>query len=293
MERNKPAADETKLTNAELLAEASARAPHIQPLVAVDGVVPLGVRIPSVEPPVSYAEWSAGVTAAQEAARRPAALSASSLHASPATYPVEPAPGLAKDARNLELPPWNKGRYGSAIGRAVHGALQTVDLSTGAGVEDAVAAQALAEGVLDHANVVMALCRSALGSGVVRRAAARPHWRETYVGTTLGDGTVLEGFIDLVYREDDGSLVIVDYKTDAVPEAALDARVAVYRPQMQAYADALRQSTGARVDHAVLAFLHPAGCIERRLAMRRLGRLSSGRSASSGQPFHGTDHVDE
>ncbi|MDQ3431750.1 MAG: UvrD-helicase domain-containing protein, partial [Actinomycetota bacterium] len=121
-------------TNAELLAEASAGAPHIQPLGAVDGVLPPGVRIPAVEPPVSYAEWSAGVTAAQEAARRPAAISASSLHASPATYPAEPAPGLAKDARNLELPPWNKGRYGSAIGRAVHGALQTVDLSTGAGV---------------------------------------------------------------------------------------------------------------------------------------------------------------
>ena len=26
-------------------------------------------------------------------------------------------PGLAKDARDLELPPWNKGRYGTAIGR--------------------------------------------------------------------------------------------------------------------------------------------------------------------------------
>ena len=33
---------------------------------------------------------------------------------------------------------------------------------------------------------------------------------------TVGD-RVLEGYIDLLYRDDDG-LVIVDYKTDAVPD---------------------------------------------------------------------------
>ena len=31
---------------------------------------------------------------------------------------------------------------------------------------------------------------------------------------------MLEGIADLIYREDDGSLVIVDYKTDAVPGPA-------------------------------------------------------------------------
>ena len=34
-------------------------------------------------------------------------------------------PGLAKGPRDLELPPWNKGRYGTALGRAVHAVLQT------------------------------------------------------------------------------------------------------------------------------------------------------------------------
>ena len=28
---------------------------------------------------------------------------------------------------------------------------------------------------------------------------------------------VLEGYVDLIYRDDDGTLVIVDYKTDAMP----------------------------------------------------------------------------
>ena len=64
----------------------------------------------------------------------------------------------------------------------------------------------------------------------VRRAAYRQHWRETYVGTVVGD-RVLEGFIDLVYENDDG-LVIVGHKTDTVPAIALDRRVTFYRPQI-------------------------------------------------------------
>lgn len=55
-------------------------------------------------------------------------------------------PGTAKGGRSVELPPWSKDRYGSAIGRAVHGVLQTVDLATGEGLDEAVKAQSLAEG---------------------------------------------------------------------------------------------------------------------------------------------------
>ncbi|HEY3557654.1 MAG TPA: UvrD-helicase domain-containing protein [Kribbella sp.] len=186
----------------------------------------------------------------------------------PATLPpaagtaVGPAvdPGLAKGARDVELPPWSKGRYGTAIGRAVHAVLQVIDLTTGAGLEAAVATQCLAEGVLEYTDVVTALVRSALASDVVRRAAAREHWRESYVGTVQPDGTVLEGFVDLIYREDDGRLTIVDYKTDAIPAAALDSRVAYYAPQLQAYAEIL-PNTGP----PVLLFLNPSGAVEHRL----------------------------
>jgi ATP-dependent helicase/nuclease subunit A len=46
---------------------------------------------------------------------------------------------------------------------------------------------------------------------------------------------VMEGFVDLIYREDDGSLVIIDYKTDDAPDAALPSRVGYYAPQLNAY----------------------------------------------------------
>src|SRR5699024_5762440 len=186
------------------------------------------------------------------------------------TADPEPMDGEAKGARDLMLPAWSKGRYGSAVGRAVHGVLQVLDLASGAGLEDGVAAQCVAEGVPGQEEVVAGLVRSALGSEVVQRAAVREHWREVYVGTVATDGAlrtedgaelagagqVLEGYVDLVYREDDGSLVVVDYKTDAVRAAALGARAGYYRAQVEAYRRCLGDATGAKVA-GVLLFLHP------------------------------------
>ncbi len=206
-----------------------------------------------VRPPVNRAEWEARVTEARKASRKRSAQSASGLEGTGPDVALQGAdPGAAKAPRDVELPPWSKGRYGTAIGRAVHGVLQVVDLSTGAGLDAAVSAQCLAEGVVEYAGVVTALVRSALSSEVVQRAAAREHWRESYVGTLQPDGTVLEGFVDLIYREDDGTLIIVDYKTDAIPAAALDSRIAHYAPQLHTYTDLL-PNTG----RPVLLFLAP------------------------------------
>ena len=171
----------------------------------------------------------------------------------------EVAAGLAKGARDVEQPAWAKGRYGSAIGRAVHGVLQSIDLRTGAGLQDAVAAQCLAEGVVEFTELVTALARSALAHEVVQRAAEREHWRESYVGTVQEDGRVLEGFVDLIYREDDGSLVIVDYKTDDIPDAAIPARTAYYQPQLDAYRRMLSDAVEGTVADPTLVFLHPKG----------------------------------
>ncbi|MGF0117433.1 UvrD-helicase domain-containing protein [Promicromonospora sp. Marseille-Q5078] len=219
-----------------------------------DGVGPL--------PP--YDEWLAGVTAARASSDRDAAISASGLEGTePALVLAAPdavAEGQAKGGRDLELPPWSKGRYGSAIGRAVHAVLQAVDLATGDGVEEAVAAQCVVEGVVGTEDLVAALVRSALASDLVQRAAQREHWRETYVGTLDdnpdSDGTVLEGYVDLVFRDDDGTLVVVDYKTDAVPPGAYPSRLEYYAPQLRAYARCLGDATGATV-RAELLFLHP------------------------------------
>jgi ATP-dependent exoDNAse (exonuclease V) beta subunit len=173
-------------------------------------------------------------------------------------------PGLQKRPRDLDLPPWLKGRYGTAVGRAVHGVLQTIDLATGAGLDAAVAAQCQAEAVPDRAEVVRQLVTDALGSPVVVAAATAPHWREVYACTPIGD-RLLEGYVDLLYRGSDG-LVVVDHKTSASDDPAdLDRRVAGYRLQGAAYAVAVGQATAEPVTRVVFLFLTPRGAVEREL----------------------------
>ena len=162
--------------------------------------------------------------------------------------------GVQKEPRDIDLPPWQKGRYGTAVGRAVHAVLQTVDLATAAGLRHECEAQASAEGVFGKESVIEQLCRSALDSELVREASARPHWREVYVGVAKDD-RVLEGYIDLAFRSE-GGLVVVDYKTDAWDsEHALEDKVDRYRVQLQAYTEALVGATGETVAATWLLFL--------------------------------------
>ena len=251
-------------TNARLLAEAeggsAAGAESFAGWESADGG---GVSAAAAAPPPEFAVWRARLEAARASSRRAAAISASGLEGTEPAVALEPSDerlaGAAKGARDVDLPPWSKGRYGSAIGRAVHAVLQTIDLTDGSGLDAAVSAQCIAEGVSEYADVVTALVRSALGSELVKRAASRPHWRESYAGTLQPDGSILEGVLDLVYREDDGSLVIIDYKTDAIPAAALPVRAAYYRPQVDAYVRMLSDSTDALTVTAKLLFLNPSG----------------------------------
>jgi ATP-dependent exoDNAse (exonuclease V) beta subunit len=109
--------------------------------------------------------------------------------------------------------------------------------------------------------LIRELVTAALTAPLVHRTAERPHRRESYVATGVGD-RVLEGVVDLLYRDDDG-LVIVDYKTDAVPYSAYAARAHFYRPQLAAYAAAVQAAAGEPVVRCVLLFLAPDGAVAR------------------------------
>lgn len=75
-----------------------------------------------------------------------------------------------------------EGRYETAVGRAVHGVLQAIELATGDGLDQVVAAQCAAEGVVASTDIDRGCVQSALDSNVVRRAATRRHWRESFAG---------------------------------------------------------------------------------------------------------------
>jgi ATP-dependent helicase/nuclease subunit A len=68
--------------------------------------------------------------------------------------------------------------------------------------------------------------------------------------------TVMEGVIDVVFREK-GGVCIVDFKTDRIEEKELAARAEQYRGQMEVYSAAVASTLGARPKEAILFFLHP------------------------------------
>ncbi len=225
------------------------------------------------EPRVVAASTLAGQVA--EAARAAAAVESGgaagadtaggAVDAAAAAEPAQPAdPGLAKGPRDLDLPPWKKGRYGTAVGRAVHGVLQSADLATGSGIDSLAKAQAMAEGIPKRERLIAELARQALTAPVAKAAAASQNWREIWVAAPLGDRLV-EGYVDLMYRTPEG-LVVVDWKTDQADDPAdLEAKAERYRLQGASYAVAVEAATGETVNEMVFVFLAHDGAHEVRL----------------------------
>ena len=157
---------------------------------------------------------------------------------------------------------WRRGRAGTALGRAVHAVLQTVDLASGSGLEAMARVHAAAEGVPLRWQEVEALARAALDSPIVRKAVEGRFWRELYVGAPFGAG-VLEGFVDLLFEGESG-LEVVDYKTDQVRSDEEVTRLVVrYRLQGAAYAAAVQAATGRPVRCCTLLFLRGGEAVAR------------------------------
>ncbi|PXW31269.1 UNVERIFIED_CONTAM: ATP-dependent helicase/nuclease subunit A [Williamsia faeni] len=149
---------------------------------------------------------------------------------------------------------------GPALGTALHALLESGGL--GVALDDAFDERARAAariaGLVDADRFVL-LARSALSSEPVRRAAMRDHWQEMPLGGLApGSDIVVEGIADLVYREDDGSLAIVDYKTDVGVSAVT---LEQYWAQLAIYADLLRTATGEVVSSLVLIFCRPDAAV--------------------------------
>jgi ATP-dependent exoDNAse (exonuclease V) beta subunit len=242
---------------------AAALAPHLADLEVLSPTRVAPAPRDSIAPVPASAD-----PAARDAwiARRTALLARASVPTSVAATAFSAPDDATRDDVD-ERPPWRRGRAGTAIGRAVHAVLQTVDLGGGANLAVIARAQAFAEGVPDRADEVRALAASVLAAPVVREVATAgwPCWRELPVGALI-DGVLLEGFVDLLVRTPDG-LVVVDYKTDRAPDDdALDAAAAHYTPQGAAYALALEAVLHEPVIGCVFVFARPPTAIERPIA---------------------------
>jgi ATP-dependent exoDNAse (exonuclease V) beta subunit len=191
------------------------------------------------------------------------------------TDDLEPVEAPLSRADDPASPPIPLRRGGTALGRAVHAVLQSVDLDEPRDIAPLAAVYAAAEGLAggDVAVEVERLVAGALDSPVVREArsaAAKRRWREVYVGAPVGsdgpDGSaavVVEGYIDLLFEDGRGELVVVDYKTDhaITPEEAAEVAKR-YRLQAGAYALAVEEVLRRPVTRAVLVFCGRDGAVE-------------------------------
>lgn len=145
------------------------------------------------------------------------------------------------------------GEHGTEFGTALHRLLELSDLRETAEFDQLAEDVANAAGLGDPAGLARR-ARFALASNPVRRAAEREHWLELPVVSSVADTTV-EGVIDLMYREDDGTLVIADFKTDI---RVTKETLAAYWRQLSTYAQMIQRITKQDVSELSLIFCRDA-----------------------------------
>jgi ATP-dependent exoDNAse (exonuclease V) beta subunit len=177
-------------------------------------------------------EWILQLNDAVSRAKKPEYLTPSKL----ADHSMFVAP---KPEDNAESTEWNtarRGRGGTDVGSAVHAVLQDVDFDDLTALDDLAQMSADAYSIPDQRENITRLVRNVLESPVVAAATRDNSWREAWVAAEIAPGLEVEGSIDLIIRNADGTITIVDYKTDRVSGEQLVERAKGYEPQLAGYA---------------------------------------------------------
>jgi ATP-dependent helicase/nuclease subunit A len=148
------------------------------------------------------------------------------------------------------------GEGGRDFGSLVHRILEWIPLDEAAAERARAMAEALAPSFgLDAegaARAAEAIARALELPVMVRARRANRLWRE--LGVWFPDGAdLVEGKVDLVFEEE-GGLVVVDYKTDHVEAGQAQAQAAHHAPQLQLYGRGLARATGLPVRERLVLF---------------------------------------
>ncbi|MBD5133769.1 MAG: helicase-exonuclease AddAB subunit AddA [Clostridiales bacterium] len=109
---------------------------------------------------------------------------------------------------------------------------------------------------------ILAFFRSGLGRRLRRSSRVEREFKfsllapaaDYYEGAEPGEEVLLQGVVDCWFMEEDGTVTVVDFKTDRVSESAVTNRAQDYRPQLDAYTRALSQAAGVTVGRRYLWF---------------------------------------
>ena len=250
--------------------------------VTADGVTSLPTpSVPAVKlPEYDMEQWMADRTRATRQRSLPRAVTptwlarAGAIDGTKTKVEVED-----KDTEPDVEQPSARGRGGTAFGSALHAVLQEiVDLvKTRMPLQDDVSLEnllnelendvvrstefhAAAHGVSHSRGEIARLAHQALRNPALKAAMEAPRlWSEIPVAAEIEtqDGpVVIEGILDLLYQDRDGDLVIVDYKSDYIPnDLTLSAKMERYSWQGAAYAAAVGRASGKRVKDVQLLFV--------------------------------------
>lgn len=182
-------------------------------------------------------------------------------HASTTTYEVSSVKALTVQHGRLALA---QGEHGVEWGTVIHLLLETAMKHPHADIQS-LAATALSDQGLDAsmAEEAVATTRAVIASELWQRASQATERLvevpfQKLIEVDGPDGpvrTVLRGIIDLAFREPSG-WVIVDYKSDRVPDGRIPDLVEHYTPQVLGYAQAWVDMTGEQVHETGLYFTH-------------------------------------
>jgi ATP-dependent helicase/nuclease subunit A len=241
--------------------------PEVVELADEERVEPGQVGIDAAAADLAY--WvTARDAAIRGAARGLRVITASSVRPIDRVSPLALSLDAGEAAISLDLvPPVD-------VGTAVHGVMELVSLPDGEDLQALAAAVCAELGIGPATAEVAELTRRCLASPTVQRAIRAERFeREVPFSTVLDDGTHLAGRMDLLFRDGD-ELVIVDFKTDDVTDAAaVDAATVAHSGQAAAYALATERGTGLPVREVV--FVYPRAGAERALPRAELSMTNA------------------
>ena len=202
----------------------------------------------------------------------PAKLTATQLKGRAIDEEISENTTLPPRLRNLCKPKFLAGKTaltGAERGTALHLVMQDLDFfcepneqSVRAQIEAMRAQRKLTEEQAKAADVhaIVRFLRSDLAVRIRKSEQVEREYRfsllrpvRDFSSLDADDSVLLQGVVDCFFEED-GELVVVDFKTDHVSCAQLDERAEHYRPQLEAYSMALTRVMGKKVKENVLYF---------------------------------------
>ncbi len=117
---------------------------------------------------------------------------------------------------------------------------------------------------------ILAFFQSGLGQRLRRSGRVEREFKfsllapaaDYYPEAEEGEEVLLQGVVDCWFEEGDGTVTVVDFKTDRVAEHNAARRARDYLPQLDAYARALAQAAGVQVKRRCLWFFSVGRAVE-------------------------------